>query len=124
MAASSQALTDVAIQKTAANAVQQLGYSSIKDEQLKVVAGIIRGCDVFAVLPTGFGKSLCFSCLPYMFDELLPVGEPSIVVIVAPLTAIMKDQVCDFSLYYYTTVPYILGVRSLVYKLVELLLVI
>ena len=96
--AASASISDVAVQKAALNAVQQLGYSSIKDEQLKVVAGLVRGHDVFAVLPTGFGKSLCFSCLPYMFDELLPLGEPSIVVTVTPLTAIMKDQVCDHSL--------------------------
>ena len=98
--AASTSISDVAVQKAALNAVQQLGYSSIKEEQLvlKVVAGLIRGHDVFAVLPTGFGKSLYFSCLPYMFDELLPLGEPSIVVTVTPLTAIMKDQVCDLAL--------------------------
>ena len=99
MAASSlvtSSISDATIQTAATNAVQQLGYTSIKEEQLKVVAAIIRGHDVFAVLPTGFGKSLCFACLPHMFDKLVPLEEPSIVVIVTPLTAIMKDQVSDF----------------------------
>ena len=40
-----------------------LGYSTLKPEQLQVVCTVFRGCDVFAVLPTGFGKSLCFAYL-------------------------------------------------------------
>ena len=59
---------------------------------------------MFAVLPTGFGKSLCFACLSIVFDKLLgSVGEErSIVVVVTPLTAIMKDQVATarVSVYY------------------------
>ena len=72
--------------------MRQLGYTSIKHEQLEVVTGILFGRDVFAVLPTGFGKNLCFSCLPSVFDHLLPVDKPSIIVVITPLTAIMKDQ--------------------------------
>ena len=55
----------------------------------------VKGRDVFAVLPTGYGKSLCFGCLTLVFDQLLgKEGEDkSIVVVVTPLTAIMKDQV-------------------------------
>ncbi len=74
------------------SAFLRLGIPSVKQEQLEVVLGIIRG-DVFVILPTGFGKSACFQCLPFLFDQLDPSGAPSIVVIVTPLTAIMKDQV-------------------------------
>lgn len=73
-------------------AFQQLGLSTFKDEQLQIVAGILKQ-DVFVVLPTGFGKSACFQCLPAVFDQLCPTDAPSIVVVVAPLTAIIKDQV-------------------------------
>ena len=56
------------------------------------MAGTLRGRDVFAVLSTGFGKSLCFVCLPTAFDELHPDDEPTIVLVITPLTAMMKDQ--------------------------------
>ena len=52
-----------------------------------------HGRDVFTVLPTGFSKSLCYVCLPTVFVLVLPVKWTSIVFAVAPLTAIMKDQV-------------------------------
>ena len=39
------------------------------------------------------GKSLCYACLPQVFDSMLQPVEPSIVIVVTPLTAIMEDQV-------------------------------
>ena len=59
------------------------------------MSGILNLRDVFAVLPTGFGKSACFQCLPLLFDELCPSNNPSIVLDVTLLTAIMKDQVTN-----------------------------
>ena len=77
-------------------AVHQLGYVSLKSEQLKVVVGITEGRDVFAVLPTGYGKSLFFACLPVVFDQLQAVNggteeRPQALVVVVTL---MEDQVC------------------------------
>ncbi len=43
-------------------------------------------------LPTGSGKSLCYFVLPYTFD-ILRGATSSIVVIVSPLSALMKEQV-------------------------------
>lgn len=81
-----------AINKAANRTAKSLGYDGMKAEQMEVVTNILSG-DVFAVLPTGFGKSLCFACLPAVFDELLPLEEPSIIITVTPLIVIMKDQV-------------------------------
>ncbi len=70
----------------------ELGFSSVKPEQMNVVKGILRR-DVFAILPTGFGKSACFQCLPILLDKMFPDDGPSIILVVTPLTAIIKDQV-------------------------------
>ena len=45
----------------------------------------MAGKDVFAVLPTGGGKSLCF--------QLPALARPGLAVVVSPLIALMKDQV-------------------------------
>ena len=49
----------------------KLGYASgMKEEQLEVVVAFLSGSDIFAVLPTGFGTSLCYACLPFAFEML------------------------------------------------------
>ena len=37
-------------------------YDSLKELQLKVITSFLAGNDVFAVLPMGYGKSLCYAC--------------------------------------------------------------
>ena len=41
--------------------IQKLGYLQLKPEQLKVITEFVNGRDVFAVLPTGYGKTLCYA---------------------------------------------------------------
>ena len=51
--------------------VASLGYSILKNEQYAVIKSFVLGSDVFGVLPTGYGKTLCYACLPAgIFDEL------------------------------------------------------
>ncbi len=45
---------DCAIRKS----IESMGYSTLKEKQKEVIVNILRGNDVFAVLPTGYGKSL------------------------------------------------------------------
>ena len=45
------------------SAAERLGYV-LKEEQRKVVSSFFSGEDVFGILPTGYGKSLCYTCLP------------------------------------------------------------
>ena len=58
------------VSKATNGAVQQLSYSFVKEDQHRVVAGIVGGTDMFAVLPTGCRNSLCYACLPLVFDQL------------------------------------------------------
>ena len=48
--------------------------------------------DVFVNLPTGFGKSLIYQALPFVFDHVNK-SAGYIVVVVSPLVSLMDDQV-------------------------------
>ena len=70
----------------------------IKDKQLEAIQAIYDGKDVFLWLPTGYGKSLCYQCLPFLFDHKLsmvdlPPSEKSVCLVVSPLVSLMVDQV-------------------------------
>ena len=71
-------------------AAKAIGYQELKREQLNAMTEFVSGRDVFVVLPTGFGKSLIYASLPIVFDTLLGT-QGSTIVVVTPLTAIMKD---------------------------------
>ena len=65
----------------------------MKDKQEESIMEFAKGRDVFVSLPTGYGKSLCTVILPSVFDELRKSDKKSIVLVVSPLIALMKDQV-------------------------------
>ena len=71
----------------------QIGYSTLRPKQEEVILDFVRGSDVFVSLPTGSGKSLCYSLLPGVFDEIHRLQGVSIVIVVSPLVALMRDQV-------------------------------
>jgi len=64
---------------------QYFGFSSFRPLQAEIINDSLSGRDVFAVLPTGGGKSLCF--------QLPALVRPGLTVVVSPLIALMKDQV-------------------------------
>ena len=72
------------VRETTKSAARELGHPDLKPEQLKVVETFVKGRDVFSVLPTGYGKSLCYACLPIVFDKLLG-SNSSIVLVVTPV---------------------------------------
>ena len=45
------------------SAVQKMGYDRATGDQKEAVKAFVLGKDVFVSLPTGSGKSLCYSCL-------------------------------------------------------------
>ena len=77
----------------------RLGYQEVKTEQLEAIRGFVKDNDVFVSLPTGSGKSVCYGCLPLVFDYLRRNDSKtkSIVVVISPLRALMLDQVRSFS---------------------------
>lgn len=79
-------------------AAASMGYTRLKDEQKKVLQAFVGGRDVFVSLPTGYGKSLCYALLPAVFDVKRGLVEKtSIVMVVSPLIALMKDQSMSFT---------------------------
>jgi ATP-dependent DNA helicase RecQ len=61
------------------------GFASFRPLQEEIIQDTLAGKDVFAVLPTGGGKSLCF--------QLPALVRPGLTVVISPLIALMKDQV-------------------------------
>ena len=59
------------VKECVTDAAKELGYPEMKPKQLEVAATFIEGRDDFAVLPTGFGKSLWYACLPLAFVTFL-----------------------------------------------------
>ena len=99
MAEQNEVLSRSIVESTVYKAINKLGFSSLKPQQMMAISAFIERRDVFVVLSTGFGKTLCFTCLPIVFDELYPSIKPSIVLVVTPLIAIMQDQVSIHLLY-------------------------
>ena len=42
----------------------------LKEEQTEILSAVLEGKDVFAQLPTGYGKSLIYTLIPLLLDEL------------------------------------------------------
>ena len=49
--------------------------------------------DVFAILPTGFGKIIIYQLLPCLCAEIYPKSPTPLVLVVSPLVQLMQEQV-------------------------------
>jgi len=63
---------------------QYFKYENFKPHQFEIIDRILQFEDCLAVMPTGYGKSLCFQIPPLVSGELA--------IIVSPLIALMTDQ--------------------------------
>jgi ATP-dependent DNA helicase RecQ len=59
-------------------------YDSLKDKQIEVIENYMLGKDVVGLLPTGYGKSMCYLLPPLMSGKVM--------FIISPLISLMEDQ--------------------------------
>ena len=65
------------------------GFEDFRPGQEDVMAAVLAGEDVFAVMPTGGGKSLCY--------QLPAIVRGGLAVVVSPLIALMRNQVSQLA---------------------------
>lgn len=68
-----------------ADALAYLGIAQLKPAQKDVIDAMETRDDVLAILPTGFGKSLCY--------QLPALTSSGVTLVISPLLSLMRDQV-------------------------------
>ena len=66
---------------------------TLREEQVNAIRNIVENQkDVLVVLLTGFGKSLIFQLLPFVFDLWLDIDD-SFILVVSPVNVLMRYQI-------------------------------
>ncbi len=62
-------------------------------DQIRLIKAFVRGQNIYFNAPTGYGKSIIYQSLPWIFDTLheQTVGFSTLIV-VSPLQSLMEDQ--------------------------------
>ncbi|MCE9574522.1 MAG: ATP-dependent DNA helicase [Deltaproteobacteria bacterium] len=69
-------------------ALTRFGFTGLRAGQSEVIADVLAGRPVVAVMPTGAGKSLC-----YQLPASILAEKGGVTLVVSPLIALIKDQV-------------------------------
>ena len=96
-------ISDETITAAIVQCCPQFGIESLKPLQCFALSQLVRGDDVLACFPTGYGKSMIFHMLPRVCQVLRLNGYSTtfpinpIVVVAAPLLSLMRDQVASLT---------------------------
>ena len=80
-------------------ALDELDYEDIflTVKQYQLLASLLQKRDTVAILPTGYGKSIIFHLLPFVYDHFkastLSYSHGCAVLIVTPLNSLISDQI-------------------------------
>ena len=64
---------------------KNFGFDQFKDNQEDIIRNLLAGKDIFVLMPTGGGKSLCY--------QLPAIMQKGTALVISPLIALMKNQV-------------------------------
>jgi ATP-dependent DNA helicase RecQ len=86
--------------QTALLTLENCSIDELKDEQTEAICSILKGRDVFGVLPTGYGKSMLFMLLPVAIPllvdtslrEQFKISSHPIVIVITPLISLMESH--------------------------------
>lgn len=60
------------------------GYETLKELQYEIIESVLEGNDILALLPTSYGKSICYQ-IPFLYTN-------KNVIVISPLISLMQDQ--------------------------------
>jgi ATP-dependent DNA helicase RecQ len=64
---------------------EYFGFDAFRGNQEAIIHNLLKGNDIFVIMPTGGGKSLCY--------QLPALSSSGCAIVVSPLIALMKNQV-------------------------------